>query len=60
MKKGVVLSIASAVVSITGIVLGLVENHVNKEAKKSWEAEQIDKSVAKYLSKNSLEPKTEV
>lgn len=60
MKKSVVLSIVASAAGIVGTILGAVGGAVAKKEKQAWEEEQIDKSVAKYLSMNSPDNNIEV
>lgn len=60
MKKSVVLSIAASAAGIAGAILSAVGGTVAKKEKQAWEEEQIDKSVAKYLTMNSPDNNIEV
>ena len=60
MKKSLVCAIATAGVAVLGAVLSAVSTVVTRNEKQEWEAEQIDKSVVKYMESHSLGTNSEV
>lgn len=60
MKKSLALTIAAAGVAVVGAVLNAALGVVVKNEKQAWEAEQIDRSVAKYMENHSLGANSEV